>query len=188
MLGIRHYKNCAVDLWQGDITTFVCDAMVNAANTKLCGGGGVDGAIHTAGGPTILEECRKIGGCKIGDAVSTGAGNLPCKWVIHTVGPVWKGGHNDEHTLLASAYMKSFLEGEKLGVRHIAFSAISTGVYKYPLDEAAMIAVNEAKTFLDETSGRKEERKIKRITFVLYNKPLYDYFQKALFSTFPDPQ
>ena len=183
MLGIRKYRGIATDLYQGDITKFACDAMVNAANSELAGGGGVDGAIHRIGGPVILEECRKIGGCPTGQAVSTAAGDLPAKWVIHTVGPVWHGGNEGEEDLLFSAYHESLKKADELAVRHLAFSAISTGVYRYPLDQAAATAMRAVRNHLTE---RTDNGKLERITFVLFTGELYSIFQKALFATFPE--
>lgn len=130
-----------VELVQGDITTIAADAIVNAANTGLRGGGGVDGAIHRAGGPSIMAECRRLGGCPTGDARATGAGHLPARHVIHAVGPVWHGGGAGEGQLLASAYRRSVEVASQLGCQSVAFPAISTGVYGYPLGEAAEIAV-----------------------------------------------
>jgi O-acetyl-ADP-ribose deacetylase (regulator of RNase III) len=132
----------------GDITKEEVDVIVNAANTSLLGGGGVDGAIHKAGGPSILEECKGIGGCKTGDAVITNAGNLKAKKVIHTPGPVWHGGNHRESDLLRSAYRNSFLLAKKENLKTIAFPAISTGVYGYPKKEAAKIALQEGKNFI----------------------------------------
>ncbi len=133
---------------QGDITKVEVDAIVNAANTSLLGGGGVDGAIHRAGGPEILEDCRIIvarqGGCKVGEAVITRAGRLPAKHVIHTVGPVWNGGDKREPELLANCYRNSLLLAEGHGLTTIAFPGISTGIYRFPKDKAAEIAVSTA--------------------------------------------
>ena len=143
-----------IEVIKGDITKIKVDAIVNAANSSLMGGGGVDGAIHRAGGSTILEECRKIvarqGGCKTGEAVVTTAGNLPAKFVIHTVGPVWNGGNNKEREKLANCYLNSL----KLAVQHncttVAFPNISTGVYHFPKDEAAKISVESIRQFLSK--------------------------------------
>ncbi|RYF86463.1 MAG: O-acetyl-ADP-ribose deacetylase [Chitinophagaceae bacterium] len=144
-----------IEVVQGDITKLKVDAIVNAANSSLMGGGGVDGAIHRAGGPQILEECRKIvarqGGCKTGEAVITSGGNLPAKYVIHTVGPVWNGGKNKERELLANCYRNSLQLAVENGCRTIAFPNISTGIYRFPKDEAAAIAVKSVSDFLLST-------------------------------------
>lgn len=158
--------NNRIEVVKGDITKIKVDAIVNAANSSLMGGGGVDGAIHRAGGPPILEECRKIvakqGGCKTGEAVITTGGNLPCNYVIHTVGPVWNGGNNNEKEKLASCYLNSL----RLTVDHncntIAFPNISTGIYRFPKEEAAKISIDSIQNFL---SGNNSIEKIVIVCF-----------------------
>src|SRR6187549_3916171 len=141
-----------IEIFKGDITKVTVDAIVNAANTSLLGGGGVDGAIHTAGGKAILDDCRKIiakqGGCKVGEAVITTAGNLKAKFVIHTVGPVWNGGQKNEPKKLTDCYKNSLQLAVDNNCRTVAFPCISTGVYGYPLKEAAKVAVEAVSQFI----------------------------------------
>jgi len=134
----------------GDITRQSTDVIVNAANTTLLGGGGVDGAIHRAAGPGLLQECAALGGCRTGEAKITSGHNLPAKWVVHAVGPVWGGGDRREDELLASCYRKALALALQKGARSISFPAISTGVYRFPTDRAAKIAVREVRSFLQE--------------------------------------
>ncbi len=163
---------------EGDITRETVDAIVNAANSSLLGGGGVDGAIHRAGGPQILEECRAIrarqGGCPTGEAVITGAGTLPARYVIHTVGPVWHGGESGEPTLLAAAYRNSLALAAAHDVRTIAFPSISTGVYGYPLDKAAPLALSVARDYALAHDTFAE------IRFILFSSGSFDVFSIAL--------
>jgi O-acetyl-ADP-ribose deacetylase (regulator of RNase III) len=163
-----------IRLVEGDITAQCVDAIVNAANSSLLGGGGVDGAIHRAGGPAILEECRRLGGCETGDAKATGAGELPARYVIHTVGPVWRGGDHDEDELLASCHRRSLGVAAELECRTVAFPAISTGVYGFPVARAARIAIGTTAEELDATPA------IHQVTFVLFGRDAYAEFDAAL--------
>jgi O-acetyl-ADP-ribose deacetylase (regulator of RNase III) len=165
-----------ITLAQGDITRQQVDAIVNAANSSLMGGGGVDGAIHRRGGPAILEECRKIrrtkypDGLPTGQAVATTGGNLPARWVIHTVGPVYTSSF-DPAALLASCHAESLRIADELGAKTVAFPAISTGVYGYPLDEAAPIAIGAV---------RSANARVEEVRFVLFDKAAYDAFARAV--------
>lgn len=167
-----------INLIKGDITEIEVDAVVNAANSSLMGGGGVDGAIHHKGGPEILDDCRKVvarqGGCPTGEAVITRAGNLPAKYVIHTVGPVWNGGHKNEETLLRNAYKNSLLLAVENQVKSIAFPNISTGIYGFPKDKASMIALHTIEEFA-ETSDVEME-----ITFVCFDDENYQLYKELL--------
>jgi O-acetyl-ADP-ribose deacetylase (regulator of RNase III) len=163
-----------LSLTEGDITEQETEAIVNAANKRLLGGGGVDGAIHRTGGPVILEECKKIGGCDTGEAVITSGGNLKANYVIHTVGPVYRDGLHREPELLENAYKNSLQLASSKGIRSIAFPSISTGAYRYPLEEAAEIALSTAITCL------KENVDIDLIRFVLFGQTALQAYEKVL--------
>jgi O-acetyl-ADP-ribose deacetylase len=167
-----------IEIIKGDITKIHVDAIVNAANTSLLGGGGVDGAIHRAGGKKILEECQKIrnkqGGCKVGEAVITTAGKLPAKFVIHTVGPVWNDGKNNEEKLLSSAYSKSLELALDNKIKSIAFPNISTGIYHFPKNKAARIAVKIITEFLTTTN------QIEKVIFVCFDTENYNIYNELL--------
>jgi O-acetyl-ADP-ribose deacetylase len=172
-------KQSRLSLVTGDITKTEADAIVNAANSGLMGGGGVDGAIHRTGGPKILEECKLIvlkqGRLPAGKAVITSGGNLAAKYVIHTVGPIWQGGASNESTLLSSAYRESLKLAEKNGLKSIAFPSISTGAYGYPLDRAAPTALQTVIEFLGN-----EAVSLKDVMFVLFNKSAYKVYSEVL--------
>lgn len=159
-----------------DITQVRVDAIVNAANESLLGGGGVDGAIHGAAGPGLLDECRGLGGCPTGEARITGGYNLPARWVIHTVGPVWKGGGSGEDELLASCYRNVFRLAAEKGIKTIALPSVSTGVYRFPVERASVIAVREVRAALERHPG------IERAVFVCFGRGVYDAYVEALAS------
>ena len=163
-----------VEVVEGDITKQAVDAIVNAANTTLLGGGGVDGAIHRAAGPELLEECRKLGGCATGQAKITKGYRLPAKWVIHTVGPVWRDGSHGEDELLASCYRSCFALAEQHGLRTIAFPSISTGAYGFPMERAARIAARETKAFLEGNVT------VERVLLVCFGKHACEVHSQAL--------
>jgi O-acetyl-ADP-ribose deacetylase len=163
-----------IELTRGDITKLTVDAIVNAANTSLLGGGGVDGAIHRAAGPALLAECRASGGCPTGDARITGGHRLPAKFVIHTVGPVWRDGNHGEPKLLASCYRACLKLAQANRIRTIAFPAISCGVYGYPIPDAARVAVREIRTALRTMPD------IERVLFVCFTQEVLDAYQGAL--------
>ena len=167
-------KPIRLELMTGDITALDVDAIVNAANPSLLGGGGVDGAIHKAAGPELLAECEKLNGCETGNARITGGYHLKAKHIIHTVGPVWYGGHRDEHELLASCYQKSLSLAKDHKIKTIAFPAISTGAYGFPADQAAMIAVKETRRFL------KKNQYPEKVLFVTFGNDNYEIYRRLL--------
>ena len=156
---------------RADLTTLNLDSIVNAANSSLLGGGGVDGAIHRAAGPQLLEECRLLGGCDTGDAKATQGYRLPARWVIHTVGPVWRGGDQGEPELLASCYRRSLEVADSLGARSIGFPAISTGVYGYPKESAARIAVDTIRT---------TDAQVEQVVLVAFDAETADLYDELL--------
>jgi len=168
-----------IHLVTGDITRIPADAIVNAANSALAGGGGVDGAIHRAGGPAIMADLERRYGrgrhCPTGSAVISEAGHLPAMWVIHAVGPIWRGGGSGEPDLLASAYRRSLRFAAELGATSVSLPSISTGVYSYPLEQAAPIAIDTVRDVLANEPGS-----IERVTFVLFSQDTYDVFEAAL--------
>ncbi|GAV24401.1 O-acetyl-ADP-ribose deacetylase [Carboxydothermus islandicus] len=175
---MKKVGNSKLILKLGDITEEKVDAIVNAANSRLAGGGGVDGAIHRAGGPKIMEECRKIinkiGFLPPGEAVATTAGNLPAKYVIHTVGPIYRGGQKGEESTLRNAYLNSLKLAKQLGVKSIAFPSISTGAYGYPVKEAAMVALKAVSEFLER------EPENFTVVFVLFDELTYAAYEETL--------
>lgn len=160
-----------IEIFKGDITKFEVDAIVNAANTSLLGGGGVDGAIHRAAGPRLLEFNRKLGGCETGEAKISPGFNLPAKYIIHTVGPVWKGGNYNEDKLLANCYRNSLKLAVDNKIKTIAFPAISTGIYGFPLERATKIALMEVKNFLEKNQS------IEKVIFVCFDEKAAKIYQ-----------
>jgi O-acetyl-ADP-ribose deacetylase (regulator of RNase III) len=169
----EHISN-RIEVVEGDITKQRVDAIVNAANTTLLGGGGVDGAIHRAAGPELLEECRALGGCLTGEAKMTKGYKLPAKWVIHTVGPVWRDGQHGEEELLADCYRNSLVLAERNSVKTIAFPSISTGAYGFPMDRAARIAVAEVRRFLERS------RSIEKVVLVCFGKSALEIYERTV--------
>jgi O-acetyl-ADP-ribose deacetylase (regulator of RNase III) len=163
-----------IEVQRGDITQQKVDAIVNAANTSLLGGGGVDGAIHRAAGPELLEFNKKLGGCQTGEAKISPGFKLPTKFIVHTVGPVWNGGKNNEDKLLANCYKNSLKIAAENGVKTIAFPAISTGVYRFPLERATKIAINEVKKILEK------QESIEKVIFVCFDEETYSVYRKFL--------
>lgn len=164
----------SIELIKGDITKLKVDAVVNAANSSLLGGGGVDGAIHRAAGPGLLAECKTLGGCPTGKAKLTSGYNLLSKWVIHTVGPVWKGGNNNEEEMLQNCYLNSLRIGEEFKMKSIAFPNISTGIYGFPKDKAAEIAISSIEEFKSEVIH------LEQILFVAFDEENYNIYKKLL--------
>jgi O-acetyl-ADP-ribose deacetylase len=163
-----------IEIHKGDITKLKVDAIVNAANTSLLGGGGVDGAIHRTAGPELLEFNRKLGGCQTGEAKISPGFKLPAKFIIHTVGPVWNGGKNNEDNLLSNCYKNSLKLAEENKIRTIAFPAISTGIYSFPLERATKIAVNEVKKFVEKNES------IEKVIFVCFDEETFDVYERIV--------
>ncbi len=162
-----------LEVVEGNITTQRVEAIVNAANASLLGGGGVDGAIHRAAGPALVEECRRLKGCATGEAKITKGYNLPARWVIHTVGPVWQGGDKGEEELLARCYRSCLALAEQYAIRTISFPSISTGAYRFPMERAARIAVTEVKRFLEKSTS------VEKVILVCYGQKAYQCYQEA---------
>ncbi len=170
----KTFGSGVLELLKGDLTEQAVDAVVNAANTRLAGGGGVDGAIHRRGGSAIMEECRKLGGCPTGQTVMTTGGNLPARFVLHTVGPVWRGGKNGEAALLASCYRSALALARDHSLASVAFASISTGVYGYPVEQAAVVALSIITAFM------KENPLPKLVRMVLFSDDILETYAKAL--------
>jgi O-acetyl-ADP-ribose deacetylase (regulator of RNase III) len=168
------FGQCDIELVEGDITRETVGAIVNAANPRLIGGGGVDGAIHRAAGPSVMEECRRIGGCPVGQAVLTGAGKLAARYIIHTAGPIWQGGDHQEEELLASCYGQSLRLAVEFELPSISFCAISTGAYGFPLKPATRIALSTVKTFLETSTA------LQAVRFVCFSQPDLKVYQSTL--------
>lgn len=163
-----------IKIIKGDITKIKVEAIVNAANKRLLGGGGVDGAIHRVAGPELLKECQKLGGCKTGEAKITKGYNLLAKYVIHTVGPIWQGGKKDEEEKLASCYQNTLKVAKENNIKSIAFSSISTGTHRFPIKKAAPIALKEVKKFLEKDSTLKE------VIFVLFSEKDFQIYKNLI--------
>jgi O-acetyl-ADP-ribose deacetylase (regulator of RNase III) len=163
-----------IEILQADITTLAVDAIVNAANSSLLGGGGVDGAIHRAAGPELLAECRLLGGCKTGQAKRTGGHRLPARFILHTVGPVWNGGDHNEAELLATCYRSCFALAREQQLKTLAFSAISCGIYRFPVEDAVEIAVREARIELAANPS------LEKVIFACFDAAVYAAYQRVL--------
>jgi len=163
-----------IEIIEGDITKLVVDAIVNAANNTLLGGGGVDGAIHRAAGPGLLKECMKLGGCPTGEARVTGGHDLPARWVIHTVGPVWRGGGHNEDELLANCYRNVLAAASERGFHTVAFPSISTGAYGFPVERACKVALREIAGFLDK------DNTVEKVIIVCFGRQVSESYTRAL--------
>ncbi len=172
--GVAEVKEAMIEVWRGNITKLEVDVIVNAANSSLLGGGGVDGAIHRAAGPDLVHECRLLGGCKTGQAKITGGYKLPAKYIIHTVGPVWLGGTNNEDALLEACYRNSLVLAASRGLQSIAFPAISTGIFGFPADRAAQIVVKTIRDHLEKYAS------LKRVILVAFDAQTESLYWAAL--------